>query len=451
MELYIDNNFIVISKATKEEKKIIVNRFTYQDQSAAFSRGSFDKRKIKQIRFAKREKDYLLLRIGFLKELLLFIKKENLSLEEITDKRTQFEFKNKQYSYDDIRSLFNPDFDYVDHQIRSVQSLLKSNVGIVKATTGSGKTEVIIALIKLMQVPTLILVNKISLASQTMRRMNDNGLSCGICHGKGVQLDTHMVSTIQSVKKIPDLPKYKMLIIDEVHRASANTYQDFLSTTTYPLRYGFSATPEGNDKYKWATIRQYIGPIIAEVKPKELIDNKVISKPTIKFIPNKCKPTLDWPTANKLNIVNNEDRNNLIKELVLKKDEPTLILIRYIEHGEILNELIPNSIFLSGKHSMEEREEAIELFEKKELKFLISSNIFNEGISINAIKVLVIASGGKSKVETLQKLGRALRTDEGKYEALIYDFYDDGNKFTLRHSKERARIYKKAGFDVIES
>ena len=67
-------------------------------------------------------------------------------------------------------------------------------------------------------------------------------------------IKNNVVATIGSVKKIPDLTKYKMLIIDECHRASASQFQEFLDKTSYPLRYGFSATPEGNDKYNFAKI-----------------------------------------------------------------------------------------------------------------------------------------------------------------------------------------------------
>jgi len=103
---------------------------------------------------------------------------------------------------------------------------------------------------------------------------------------------------------------------------------------------------------------------------------------------------------------------------------------------------------VNGDHSTKERQQAVEQFENGELRVLISSNIFNEGISIPAIQRLIIASGGKSKVETLQKLGRGLRVTKDKKHVMVYDFYDAGNVFTERHSKERMKLYKQAGFDI---
>jgi superfamily II DNA or RNA helicase len=123
-------------------------------------------------------------------------------------------------------------------------------------------------------------------------------------------------------------------------------------------------------------------------------------------------------------------------------------LVRNIEHGLELEKMIEGSLFVHGSKDSDFRKDVIDRMESGDLQYVIASNIFNEGISINAIRVLIVASGGKSKIETVQRLGRALRKDEGKEEAIVYDFYDYGNKYTSRHSEERMRTYKKVGFPV---
>jgi hypothetical protein len=310
-------------------------------------------------------------------------------------------------------------------------------------------SETIIAYLKLSKLPTLILVNKVSLALQLRDRITNNGIkNVGLCYGKGMIDGDVIVSTIGSVGKIPALHKFKVLIIDEVHGAAAGRFQDFLSKAPYPLRFGFSATPNSGNKYKWNLIKQYMGDIIYEIEPEPLMKNKVLAKPKIEFIPIESPPTIDWPSAYQNCIVNNDKRNNKIRNLVEEYNVPTLILIRIIEHGEILNEAIDGSVFVSGVDDAVKRQEVIDDFEKGNINTVISSNIFNEGISINAIRLLIIASGGKSKIETIQKLGRGLRIIEGKSGVLVFDFEDYGNYFTEKHSKLRKSIYKKAGFEV---
>jgi superfamily II DNA or RNA helicase len=158
---------------------------------------------------------------------------------------------------------------------------------------------------------------------------------------------------------------------------------------------------------------------------------------------------MDWQSAYDQAIVHNKERNKKIIELIKENDIPTLVLVKIIEHGEELQNLIPGSIFVNGKDtSPKERMRVIEAFEKGEIKVLISSNIFNEGVSITNIHMLIIASAMKGYTETSQKLGRSLRIGEGKKTALVFHFYDAGNRFTEKHSKRRASIYKKNGFKV---
>ena len=448
MVLTISDKFLALEFATKEEETQLKTFLTHADYSNVFLGGAFNKNRIKQVCFLKKIKNMFVCRSGFLQEVAAFCKNNVVAITRVTDQRTHFEHQEKEWNYDELRSFFNPKFIYVEHQIQALKSLLKTNIGICRLPTSAGKSEIFIALMKATNLPTLILVNKITLATQIHSRINNAGLLCGMSTGAGCKVEYNMVSTIGSVKKIPDLHKYKMLIIDEVHNSSASQFQEFLDLTSYPLRFGFSATPEGNDKYKYATIRQHFGSIIAETKVAELIENEVIVKPIIKFIEIKCQPTIDWPTANSICIMYNKKRNEIICGLVKKYNQPTLVLVKNIEHGEILRDTIPNSVFLSGIDDNNERLDIIDKFEKREIPCIISTNILNEGVSINVIRVLIIATGGKSFVQTTQKIGRGLRKDIGKTEVLIIDFQDIGNRFTEAHSAIRRKTYIKAGFEV---
>ena len=385
---------------------------------------------------------------GFLQEFLQICKINKITITSITDKRTKF--KHRELINTNLEYFF-PDFNYIGHQLKALKALLRTNIGIVEAPTSSGKTELMIAYIKAVKLPALVLVNKVSLCLQITKRMIDNGIDAGWCNGKGIKMGDVMVSTIGSVGKLPDLPRYKILMVDEIHRAQAKQFQTFLKNTSYPIRFGFSATPNAGDKYKWALIRQYMGAVICITEAEELIENEVIALPKITMVKSVCVPTLDWPSANQKNIMYNNSRNKQIKELVEKYDTQTLILVRNIEHGKILREEIEGSIFLSGADDAFKREEVISDFEEHEVKVIISTGIFNEGISINAIRLLVIAGGGKSKIETVQRLGRGLRLDPktGKTKVHVFDFTDEGNRFTERHASIRRNIYKKAGFEVM--
>jgi len=454
MKIHIDDKFIVLIFDTAEEERIVKDAFTFDDMSAVFIGGSFDKRKIKRKCFIKSKKNLHLLFSGFLQDLLLLVKKESIKISELEDRRSKFSHQLKMKDLDgkQLRELFPPHFKYIEHQIESLKRMLQTNVGIIEAPTSSGKSETMIAFIKATKLPTLIVVNRISLAIQLKDRLCEQGIQAQAIYSQTTQQLSEtpvIVATIGSVKKVSTIANVKVLIVDECHRAGASAFQKLFSTIMVPIRFGFSATPNSGDKYRFALIRQFLGNVIYKVDVKELMENEVIAKPKISFIKSNGHNTLSWGAAYNDCIVHNTNRNNKIKELVEKHNLQTLILIRIIEHGEELSRLIPDSVFVSGIDDALYRKEVIRKFEAGEIKTIISSNIFNEGISINAIKLLIIASGGKSKIETIQKLGRGLRIRTDKIDVLVYDFEDSGNLYTERHSALRRNIYEKAGFSLV--
>jgi superfamily II DNA or RNA helicase len=245
------------------------------------------------------------------------------------------------------------------------------------------------------------------------------------------------------------------LIADEVHNTSALQFQDFFDRNVYPIQIGFSATPNKGDKYKFALVRQHFGEILTEVKVDTLIDNKVIVKPIINFINNVCKSNYDWQSTYLTEIIENVDRNNKIVEIYSTFKRQTLILITDVKNGqgewlkERLEECGASVEFLYGSISTKKRSEIIDSFEEGKIDVIIATTIFDEGVSVKSIKVFINASGGKSKVKALQRLGRSLRIKDGKEKVLVFDFADSGNVYTERHSNMRKNHYKKAGFTDI--
>jgi len=75
---------------------------------------------------------------------------------------------------------------------------------------------------------------------------------------------------------------------------------------------------------------------------------------------------------------------------------------------------------------------------------LIASSIYDEGVDLPEVNVLIKASGGKSEVKTIQQVGRGLRPKKEKL--IVYDFNDMNSKFLSAHSKKRIKTYKQEGF-----
>lgn len=449
MKIRINDLTTIISFENDLEEKIIKKSLTWKDNSNCFAGGTFNSKRSFDVCLGKKIKEYFVCFAGFTKEILLTAKQNGIQVTEFEDNRTHFPFQDKQWSHDELMKFFDPKFKYVEHQIRILQAMIKTNTGIIKACTSAGKTSSFIGYMKLTKLPTLILVDKVTLGAQLADEVNKAGIECGFCSGKGYKDGYCMVSTIQSVKKIPNLEKFKCMIVDECHLSQSNSFQEFFKQFGCPLKFGFTASPYNGDYLKFAKIRQFLGSIIVEVKSDELINNEVMAKPTLYFVKNLCEPGFDYASSYDINVVNSERRNKKIINIANMYDRGVAVLVTSIKQGKYLEENIPNSLFIAGETSLEERRQAINDFNEGKIRVLIGSNILNTGISISNMFVLIQGAAQKAITTTIQRIGRVLRITPEKKQCKYYDFIDMGNKFLEKHSKGRLSLFKKEGYNDI--
>lgn len=434
----IQNNYLKIYPYTNSGLYSLMKNYTYTDTSECYQFGRFDAKKIKKIYFWKLENNYIKIPIGF---------KNDFFEYNIEEKRLKRKFK---FTDNEIKNCFNY-LELRNIQIEAIKSCFKNTNGIIDLVGGLGKTEIALALIKLMKVKTLFITQSIDLAKQTMKRGIKAELDFGIVQGNNIDEKNITVCTIQSSHKLQN--SYEMVIVDECHNISSG-YIPILENENILYRFGLSATPFNSDKLKTAYIKSFIGDIIFKADNQELIDNKFIAEPIINII-EISEPNLEdinnWYLIEKLGIIENRNRNNKILE-ICKSKKGILILVKKVNHGKILEKLLKENnidcIYIHGKSAKQERQEVLEKFEKDNNFVLIGSNILKEGISINSIFNLILAGGGQSYFDSLQSLYRGTRV-KLKDQFNVYDFMDSFNRITLRHSKQRIKDYSDKGFNKI--
>ena len=165
-----------------------------------------------------------------------------------------------------------------------------------------------------------------------------------------------------------------------------------------------------------------------------------------------------YQTAYKDYIVENDIRNNMITklagELIEKKYTP-LVLFKQIKHGEILlnkfQEIGIRCDMLYGNDDLNRRNEIKDKLINKEIDLIVASTIFDIGLDLPQLNALILASGGKSSIRALQRIGRVIRAMPGKKYAAVVDFYDQV-KFFKKHSRIRYEIYSaEDGFKIFKS
>jgi len=456
MKIHIDDKYLALLPEDKNEELFIKYFFTYQDLSKVFQGGKYNKNYIKNVSFAKLKKDWYITDSGFLKETVEEIRKLKFKVSEVEDKRTRFDYMKKEYSDEELGKYFP--FSYNAHQIEALRILLKSNRGLAVLPTSAGKSFIFFAFIKMTQLPTLLLVNKITLANQLYDGAKEFGIEeVGIWNSnRRIAGKNLMIATIGSVLSLPSLACYKVLLNDECHNASAKTFQDLLSKVSYPVQFGFSATPDKGDKFRYALIRRFLGSPLIKIKAEHLIENKVMAKPIIYFVKNIVPDYDNWPDTMVNGLINNRDRNSKIVDIITRHNLPSLVLVNDVKYkqGEKIKAAIEEEsdkrvVFLSGENTSEERDEVIRQIENNEIDVIVGTSIFNEGISIKNIHLFINAAVGKSTPQTLQKIGRSLRMMDGKVQAIVYDFVDEGNKYSEKHSTIRKKLYMKEGYKDI--
>ena len=139
-------------------------------------------------------------------------------------------------------------------------------------------------------------------------------------------------------------------------------------------------------------------------------------------------------------------------------DGNILILAQYIKQLEaitlILKEISDRTVFfVYGGTPTEDREQIRSIVEKEDDVIVVASyGVFSQGINIKRLHNIVFASPYKSQIKVLQSIGRGLRVADDKEQLNVFDIVDDlsynnRENYTLKHFKERVKIYNEQEFD----
>ena len=256
------------------------------------------------------------------------------------------------------------------------------------------------------------------------------------------------------------LESVAVMIVDEAHHTSADTwYQSLSKCTNAYYRVALTGSIDRKDHLLWQRLQAIFNKTIIKISNETLINLGHSAKPKITMFPivsPQGHDESDYMIARDACIVNNEYRNKLISQLTHKyynEGKGVLILVNIIEHGdnivELLNDMgIPNA-FIHGELPLDYREQQLDNMREGKLKVLIATTIADEGVDISGIDMLILGAGGKSLRQTLQRVGRALRKKKtGENVATIIDFVDYTNKHLLNHSKERRKTYVQEKFEI---
>lgn len=215
-----------------------------------------------------------------------------------------------------------------------------------------------------------------------------------------------------------------------------------------PLRWGMTGTIP-KEESEVMSLETSIGPVINRVRAKDLQDKGVLSDLFINILQYKdfndvfpsYQTELKWLTTNR-------NRVTAISQHILEQSEQgnTLVLVDRIETGRLLEEMLPDCVFISGNVKSKDRKTEYKEINTVDNKIIIATyGVAAVGINIPRIFNLYMFEPGKSFIRVIQTIGRGIRKAEDKDFVNVFDITSTC-KYSKRHLTARKKFYKEAEY-----
>lgn len=360
-------------------------------------------------------------------------------------------------------------------QSEAVKQIGKSDIGILMAPPGSGKTVMACALIAERKVSTLVLIHRQPLMEQWRERIStflgipskEIGNLSGAKKKMTGKLDLAMLQSLKNIEDLTEIAQsYSQIIIDECHHIPAASFEDILKQL--PARYivGLTATPYRKDGLEKILFQQ-CGPIRHELQESEGL--ALVKKVTINETGFRVPPEIgDKPAYHELihHLTADLKRNELIAHHTIESLNtnrfPLLISDRK-EHLDVLALIISETavatgveiIRLDGDLTSKQRKQAIERLhtirsEGRKVLLMSSASLIGEGFDLPALDTMILATPLSFEGRMIQYAGRIHRAVEGKTEVQMIDFVDFSNAMLVKMYRNRIKAYRQMGYQIKE-
>ncbi|RRK09160.1 DEAD/DEAH box helicase, partial [Lactiplantibacillus garii] len=244
----------------------------------------------------------------------------------------------------------------------------------------------------------------------------------------------YLFATIQTLAKDEQLQRFNpdqfdYILVDEAHRAGATSYQKVLNYFRPNFLLGMTATPERMDDFNLYEMFDYN--IAYEIRLQAALDEKMLC-------PFRYIGITDYEKDGQI-----VDDTSQLKWLV--SDERVDYIVSQTEYYGYSGETLRGLIFcsrteeanelamaltkrgyiseaLTGQTAQSLRNDIINRLEHGEIQYIITVDVFNEGIDIPCVNQIVMLRNTQSSIVFIQQLGRGLRKFPEKDYVTVIDF-----------------------------
>ena len=253
--------------------------------------------------------------------------------------------------------------------------------------------------------------------------------------------------------KIAENATRTLLIFDEVHGAGAMEFREVVGGLlgVYPYRLGLSATPIREfDAEGTQFLENEIGPVIFQFNLAEAIRRGILchfyyiplyytltvrekrKKQSIISVYEKKRKNgdifLEEEMYRKLARVNKLAENKLLLFDEYLKEHPEIlknciIFVETREYGLEVQKILLKYMYKFHTYYGDDDKINLIKFAKEKMDCLITCRKISEGINIHSVRNIVLFSSDRSRLTTIQRIGRSLRRgNNDEKEATVIDF-----------------------------
>jgi len=329
---------------------------------------------------------------------------------------------------------------------------------VIVLPTGAGKSLVIAELARIAKGRVLVLAHVRELVEQNHAKYLALGLEAGIYSaglGRKDVSEKTIFGSIQSIARAPEefFSDFSLLVVDECHRVSMEGETQYfqvisklkksnpelcvlgLTATPYRLGYGWIYEFNAHRKLRQTAEGRFFKKCVFDLSTRYMIRNRYLTPPiridspvaSYDFSSLKLHGA-HYVTAQVEKLLNDQKRITpmIIANIVEMAEERqgVMIFTSSVKHAEeILRSLPPRiSAMVIGETEDKERDEIIQAFKARKLKFLVNVSVLTTGFDAPHVDLIAILRPTESASLYQQIIGRGLRLSPGKKDCLILDY-----------------------------
>lgn len=386
---------------------------------------------------------------------------------ELLSAATLIEMARRSPEYPRTRRLLRPyQIDAVD---QFMAALRETGRGQVVLATGLGKTVVMAEVVSQLYREEAILEGKVLVMAGT-RELVDQ-LQRSFWEQLPKSVSTHRLmggeepsywdgvtfATVQSVmSRIDSLPQFGLILIDEAHHVGSESFRTVIKALNAPMLGGVTATPWRGDGYD---IDHILGQPVVRMGIAEGLRKGFLCDADYRLLADN----VDWEFVRERS-TNNYSLQQLNRKLLIPtRDEEAAKMIREsftverrragvvfcstVLHARAFAATLRLFGFraeaVTGDMDLRLRDKTMAAFRRGSIDIVTTRDLFNEGVDVPDVDMIVFMRVTHSRRIFVQQLGRGLRLSPGKEKVVVLDFVSD-----LRRIAEVIELERAAKGDV---